>query len=176
MDLEQLILENRDQFDNIEPLDGHFERFGERLGLAEETRVTAPSRFSMLKVAAVILVIITGSVVVFDLATRSIRERFSSPTAAKLMPAEFNEAMQYYDARATAQLKEVHKLASSPEQAVIINEDAVRAMNILDEDTRELQKSLAENPNCERLQAAIIQNQQMKEGIVNNIVNTLNKH
>lgn len=176
MDLEKLIRENRDQFDNMEPLDGHFERFSERLGLEEETRITTPSRFGMLKVAAVILLIITGSVVVFDLATRSIRERFSSPVATTLMPAEFNEAVQYYDARATAQLKEVHKLANSPEQAVLINADALKEMNKLDEDTRELQKSLAENPNCERLQAAIIQNQQMKEGIVNNIVNTLNKH
>ena len=176
MDLEKLVHENRDQFDSMEPLDGHFERFSERLGLAEETRETVPSRFSMLKVAAVILVIITGSVVVFDLATRSIRERFSSPSTTKQIQAEFNEAVQYYDTRATAQLKEVHKLASSPEQAVIINEDAVRAMSRLDEDTRELQKSLAENPNNERLQAAIIQNQQMKEGIVNNFVNTLNKH
>jgi hypothetical protein len=176
MDLEKLIQENRDQFDSMEPLDGHFERFSERLGLSDEKIIAPSSRFSMLKVAAVILVIITGSVIVFDLATRSIREKFASTVAVKQMPEELSEAVQYYDARATAQLREVHKLANSPEQAVIINEDAVMAMNNLDEDTRELQQSLAENPNCERLQAAIIQNQQMKEGIVNNIVNTLNKH
>ena len=73
-------------------------------------------------------------------------------------------------------MKEVRKLASDPVQADLINGDALKEMQALDESTRDLQKSLAENPNCERLQAAVIQNQQMKEGIMNNIVSKLNKH
>jgi len=174
--LDKLIQENRDQFDGIEPLDGHFERFREKLGIAGQPAVTMPSRFSMLKVAAVILVIITGSILVFDMATRSIRERFSSARAGVEMTAEMTEAVQYYDARAMTQLKVVRKLANNPEQANLINDNATKEMQSLDENTRELQKSLAENPNFERIQAAIIQNQQMKEGIMNTIVSHLNKH
>jgi hypothetical protein len=49
-------------------------------------------------------------------------------------------------------------------------------MGALDAGTKELQRSLAENPNDERIQAAIIQNQQMKEGIMNTILSKLNKH
>ncbi len=174
--LDNLIHDNRDQFDAIEPLDGHFERFAEKMGFPEQTAVAVPSRFGLLKVAAIILVIITGSIAVFDLATRSIRERFSSDKAGVEMSDEFSEAIRYYDSRAMAQMKEVRKLASDPVQADLINGDALKEMQALDESTRDLQKSLAENPNCERLQAAVIQNQQMKEGIMNNIVSKLNKH
>jgi len=174
--LDKLILENRDQFDGTEPLDGHFERFRDKLGMAGQVEVTTPSRFSMLKVAAVILVIITGSIFVFDLATRTIRERFSYGKAGIEMTAEMTEAVQYYDARAMAQLKVVRELTNDPVRAGLINENALKEMQSLDDNTRELQKSLTENPNCERLQAAIIQNQQMKEGIMNTIVNQLNKH
>ncbi|MCX6281224.1 MAG: hypothetical protein NTU51_04620 [Bacteroidetes bacterium] len=174
--LDKLIEENRAEFDGIEPLDGHFERFRERLGTGDESGRTSFSRFSLLKVAAVILVIITGSIAVFDLATRSIREKFSAENSDVLLSPEFNDAIQYYDARALAQMKEVRKLTSDPLQADQINGDALKEMKALDESTSDLKKSLAENPNCERLQAAVIQNQQMKEGIMNNIVSKLNKH
>ena len=174
--LDNLIHENRDQFDGIEPLDGHFERFRERLGAAEQPFVARPSRFSLLKVAAIILVIITGSILVFDMATRSIRERFSSDRAGIEFSAEMAEAILYYDDRAMAQLKEVSKLTNDRAQADQINRDALKEMQSLDESTRELEKSLAENPNCERLRAAIIQNQQMKEGMMTNIISQLNKH
>lgn len=174
--LDKLIKENRDEFDSIEPLHGHFERFRERLGYYEQEEKSSPSRFGFLKIAAVILVIITGSVVVFDQATRSIRDRFSSEKPVTQLTSEMTEAVEYYDARAMAQMKEVNKLASDPVQANLINEEALKEMQSLDENTLELQKFLAENPNCERLQAAIIQNQQMKEGVMNNIVNQISKH
>jgi len=174
--LDKLIQENRDQFDGIEPLDGHFERFRERLGITEQTTARTLRRYSLLKVAAIILVFITGSVVVFDLATSSIRERFSSGKTGFEMTAEMTEAMQYYDARAMAQIDQVKKLTKDPVQALLINKNALKEIQALDESTTELQKSLAENPNDERLQAAVIQNQQMKEGVMNNIVNQLNKH
>ena len=146
--LEKLIQKNRDQFDGVEPLDGHLERFRERLGLDAQPAVPALSRFSLLKVAAVILIIITGSILVFDLATKSIRESFSSGKTSIGMTAEMNEAVQYYDARALAQLKEVRKLANDPLQADQINENAIKEMQSLDESTGELRKSLTENPNC----------------------------
>ena len=174
--LDKLIQEKRWEFDGVEPLDGHFERFRERLGIHEEYTAPVSTRFGMLRIAAVILIIITGSILVFDLATRSIRDRFSTGNTGIQVPSEMAEAMQYYDARAMAQLQEVRKLAGDPAQADRINKDALKEMQILDDNTRELQKSFAENPNSERLQAAIIQNQQMKEGIMNNIVNKLSKH
>ena len=92
--LDKLIHDNRDQFDATEPLDGHFERFAEKMGFPEQTAVAVPSRFGLLKVAAIILVIITGSIAVFDLATRSIRERFSSDKAGVEMSDEFSEAIR----------------------------------------------------------------------------------
>ncbi len=172
--LDKLIREHRDRFDDTEPLDGHFERFSEKLGGMEQ-RSSAPSRFGLLKVAAVILLVITGSLVVFDMATRSIRERFTASESGFGMTSEMTEAVQYYDAKAFAQLKEVNKLVNDQAEAGRINEDALKEIQALDENTRDLQKSLAENPNCERLQAAVIQNQQMKEGIMNTIVSHLKK-
>jgi hypothetical protein len=174
--LEKFIRENRDEFDTTEPLDGHFERFRERLGSAEENQATGISRFYFLKVAAIILLFITISVFVFDQAARSVRNRFSKETPAAQLPVEITEAMQYYDAKAISQLSQVRKLASDPVQADLINEDALKEMEALDAGTKDLQQSLAENPNNDRIQAAIIQNQQMKEGIMNTIISKLSKH
>lgn len=173
--LDKLIQENREEFDGIEPLDGHFERFREKLGYAVEEGNRSPSRFGLLKIAAIILVIITGSVLVFDQTARSLRDKIST-TEESRFTSEMAEAVQYYDSRALDRMKEVNKLAADPAQASKINEEALKEIQVLDENTKELQKSLAENPNCERLQAAIIQNQQMKEGVMNTIINQLGKH
>jgi hypothetical protein len=174
--LEKFIRENREQFDGTEPLDGHLGRFRERLGSVEEPLAIGTSRFHLLKVAAVILLIISVSVLVFDQGARFIRNRFSPETAATQLPGEISEAMQYYDAKAIAQLSQLRKLTSDPVQADLINEDALKEMEALDAGTRELQQSLAENPNNERIQAAMIQNQQMKEGVMNTIISKLSKH
>lgn len=174
--LEKMIRENREKFDSVEPLDGHFERFAERLGPAEEVTATRTMRFGLLKAAAVILILITGATLVFDLTTRSVRDRFFSPVAGTQLNPELAEAIQYYDTKANVRLKEARTLAADPAQAAMINETARKEMAELDENTRELEKSLAENPNCERLQSAILQNQQMKEDIMNTIVNKLTRN
>jgi hypothetical protein len=174
--LEKFISENRDEFDYIEPLDGHFERFQERLGNGEEKHSTGISRFYFLRVAAIILLFITISVLVFDQAVRSVRGRLSKETSGIQLPGDMAEAMQYYNSKAISQLSEIRKLSSDPVQADQINKDALDEMGALDAGTKELQQSLAENPDDERIQAAIIQNQQMKEGIMNTILSKLNKH
>lgn len=174
--LEEMIRENREQFDSMEPLDGHFERFSERLGYHMVKAETPVRRFYFLKVAAVILLMVTAGLTVYDLATGSLRNNLFQARQEGVMNSELREAISYYDSRTEARMKEISRLASNPAQAAQIKETALREISALDESTRELEKSLAENPGCERLQSAILQNQQMKEGIVNAIVSKLSRN
>jgi hypothetical protein len=168
--LDNLIRENREAFDTEEPDSGHFARFEARLEAASGQRPSAFNRFTMLKVAALILVLISVSVFIFDLATREIRERFTMAGSSSDLPLELREAMQYYNGQAELQLVKIRSLASNNEQAGELSKNALKEIASLDHTTGDLESELNANPGNEHIQAAIILNQQMKEGILNNIV------
>jgi hypothetical protein len=48
-------------------------------------------------------------------------------------------------------------------------------LNSLNANSAELQKALAENPGNERVQAAIIQNHQMKDKVMNQVVSQMKR-
>ncbi|MCK9423701.1 MAG: hypothetical protein M0Q38_14005 [Bacteroidales bacterium] len=172
-DLEKFIKDHREEFDTFEPSPDHFKKFETLLQQQPEVLQPGINRFMMLKIAALILVLITVSVFVFDLATKGIRDRLNNRNAGTELPLEVKEVVQYYDIQVAERFGQIQKLASSNEEARMLNSNAIREIQNLDVSTDELKKSLAENPNNERLLAALIQNQQMKEGIMNNIINKL---
>lgn len=172
-DLEKFIRDHREELDSSEPGPAHFKKFETLLQKQPIILHTGIHRSMMLKVAALILVMITVCVFVFDLATKGIRDRLMNQNAGTELPLEVKEAVQYYDMQVAERFGQLHKLASSSEEARILNSNAFREIQNLDVSTDELKRSLAENPNNERILAALIQNQQMKEGIMNNIINQL---
>ena len=172
-DLKKFIHDHRDEFDDMEPDPNHFNRFEERLSAMSSIRPVPVNRFQMLRIAALILVLISVSVFVFDLATREIRERFGAQTARLELPVDVKEAILYYDNQSAKQLAEISKLAGNNPAGRELSASAMKEIDKLDENTNELKGSLLQNPNNERLLAALIQNQQMKDGILSNIVSKL---
>ncbi|MEI6683078.1 MAG: hypothetical protein WCO44_10650 [Bacteroidota bacterium] len=167
--------EHRDEFDSSEPDPGHFRRFEERLGGQEPLKLPVINRTMMLKIAALILLMITVAVFVFDLGTREIRERFSAGSQANELPAEIRQAIEYYDIQTTKQLGTMNKLAANHMEPGVAGESAMNEIRNLDAATEELKTLLADNPGNEHILDAIIQNQQMKESVLTNIISQISQ-
>lgn len=173
--LEKFIREHQSEFDDAEPSTGHFERFTARMDVQPVTRSLGRNHSQMLKVAALIVILITGSVFVFDFATRELRERFASKQQGQELPLEIREAFQYYDNQTTTQLATLHKLVANRNDAGTLGVSTLKEIQSLDAVTDELKKSLAGNPGNEHILDAIIQNQQMKESMLNTIITQLSQ-
>lgn len=173
--LEQLIRDNREAFDAPEPDPGHFDRFEARLQAAELQRIKRDNRSGMLKVAALILLLISASVFVFDYATREIRQRMMATAGADEFPLEMHEAMFYYNTRTEQQLGKLNKMAANQTEAANIRNSALQEIAKLDRCTGDLKSELQRNPGNEKIQEAILLNQQMKEEVVTNIVTQISQ-
>lgn len=173
--LEKYFIENREKFDDAEPLTGHFSRFEEKY----DERFNRPSlmqnRSILLKIAAGILVLLTVSVFIFDFAADRFNKTMIGENAGTGLPSEIRDVVRYYDDASANRLGEIHKLACCGQNTENIYSDASVELKNLDMNTDELTKSLKENPNDERIQAALIQNQQMKEKLVETVITQMNK-
>jgi len=174
-DLEKYIRNHRAEFDDAEPDPGHFRRFEERVHLRGVKSINPFNRPFLLKIAALILLLITVSVLVFDLTTRGILNRWNNAQASVEFPQEVKEVIMYYDNQATQQLLEISRLAGSTEEAKKLTTQAMKDVSTLDDNTGELKRAFSENTNQERILTAIIQNQQMKENILTTVITQLNQ-
>jgi hypothetical protein len=173
--LDKFIIENRELFDDAEPLEGHFSRFEEKLDRQLHAGSTFTfSRNYFLKIAAGLLVLMTVSVYIFDFAAHRVSKSLNSQNKS-WGSSEMQDAINYYDDAASMKLGQINKLACCGQDAGKIYSMAKSEMNSLNANAAELQKTLSENPGNERIQAAIIQNHQMKEKVMNEMVEEMKK-
>jgi hypothetical protein len=173
--LEKFITENLESFDDAEPLAGHFSRFEEKLDQQQAHSGVAFGKNFFLKIAAGLLILMTVSVYIFDFAAKQVSKNLSGEGKSALVPAEMQDAINYYDEAASAKLGQINKLACCGQDIRKIYSMADNEMKTLNANSTELQKSLSENPGNERIQAAIIQNSQMKEKVMNQLVNQMKR-
>ena len=175
-ELEKFIRDHHDEFDTFEPDQGHFQRFEERMNdLEQVVPFQRVNHTNFLKVAAIILVLISVSVAVFDLATRGIRDRIFAQKPDQELPSEIREAIQYYGNRADLKMADLNRLAASQSDGGKLSAAALRELSDLDASTNELKKALGDNPGNERILDAMIRNQQMKEVIIGTMIHQLSK-
>ena len=173
--LEQYIRDHRDEFDADEPDEGHFAAFRDRLAF-EPQAAHAPFRSTaMLRVAAVVLLMITVSVAVFEFGARYIGNTLSARSEEKELPDEVREAMQYYDNRASAGIAEIRQLAAGHSGIGADGKEALREIGSLDASTAELKLALADDPGNEKITDAILRNQQMKDAILTHVITRLSQ-
>ncbi|MGA2824442.1 MAG: hypothetical protein ABSE72_13075 [Bacteroidales bacterium] len=171
--LEKFITENRESFDDAEPLAGHFSRFEEKLDQQKDHSGIAIDKNFFLKIAAGLLILLTVSVYIFDFAANRISKNLSGEQRSALAPGEIQDAINYYDDAVSSKLGQINKLACCGQDTRKIYSMASDEIKTLNANSAELQKTLSENPGNERIQAAIIQNQQMKEKVINQVVGKL---
>jgi hypothetical protein len=173
--LEKFIVENRGLFDDAEPMEGHFNRFREKLEQEPVPERFAYNRMFFLKIAAGVLVLLTVSVFIFDFAAGRLSDKFTGAQIGVAIPAEMQDAINYYDNSASSKLRQIDKLACCGQDTRKIRSMAGNELKNLDSDAAELQKALSENPGNERLQAAIIRNYQMKDEVMDQVVKQMKR-
>lgn len=173
--LEKFITKNRESFDDAEPLTGHFSRFEEKLDQQQSHSGFAIDKNFLLKIAAGLLILLTVSVYIFDFAANRLSKNLSGESRSAIISTEMQDAINYYDDAASTKLGQIDKLACCGQDTRKVHSMANNEMNSLNANSAELQKALSENPGNERIQAAIIQNHQMKEKVMNQVVNQMKR-
>lgn len=171
---EKYFQEHRDEFDDQEPSSGHFQRFEEKYNDAFGEPPVSINRSLLLKIAAGILILLTVSVFLFDFSFHRLRNMYNEHAGTQV-PSEIQQAEQYYMNSASDRIGQISKLACCGQDTKMISADASESVRDLDNNDAELKKAMAENPNNERIQAAFIQNQQMKKTIVDNVIRQMNR-
>jgi hypothetical protein len=164
--LEDFIKENKDMFMDIEPNDGHFERFGERLKMEHRrTRVRFLTRIG--SIAAIGLVLIASSIFVFD--------RFFDREPAMLNLGDVNPQMQKVEYYYTSQIDELTIGLDSLSADAQANIRSMIANELAEMDSIhvELQKKLGVNPGDERVVNAMITYYQTKLVMMKSFLNQL---
>jgi len=166
--LEKYIRSNRDSFDEKEPLEGHFERFQQKL----ETRKPARrvNLFMVAAAAAIAGLILTGTLgILYN--NVSISNLKQKDLSYNVISPEFTEIENYYN----VQIKEKHHQIStlSKKSSPEVEKEVKKAIYDMDLGYYLLKKELLSNPNQERVVSAMIQQYQFRVDMLDQILNTL---
>jgi hypothetical protein len=166
--IEDLIRNNKDLFEDAEPSTGHMERFNRKL---EQRFQAAPVKRSivpyLLRAAVVTLLITLSSLWTWD---HFLRPGASRMTLGQVSP-QYKEVENYYVHQVNLMEGEIVNvdLKSSPEQKKLL----MKEMKSMDSTYVSLQKELKANPNDERIITAMIEHYQTKLEVMTYIVNQL---
>jgi hypothetical protein len=166
--IDDVIRNNRDFFEEAEPSNGHFERFNRKLEI--RFRISTVKRSIvpyLLKAAVVTLLVTLSSLYTWD---HFIRPGSSRMTLGQVSP-QYKEVENYYIHQVNLMEGEIINidLKNNPDQkAMLMNE-----MRSMDSVYVSLQKELKANPDDERIINAMIEHYQTKLEVMTYIVNQL---
>lgn len=173
--LEKKILENQDFFDDQIPPLGHKNRFIEKL---DNRPVEVPVTFKwwgIARVAAVILVFVSASVVLFRYSFSDLSGAVVKEVTRISISGEIEEVFAYYDAITSTNIKKIDQLALNDQEAQRVKAIAGKQLENLDANLAAIEKEYAKNPDNQMLKAAMVNNKRMKAEIVDNIVKQLDE-
>lgn len=166
--IEDIIRNNKDYFEDAEPSDGHFERFNRKLEIL--FKANAPKRSIvpyLLRAAVVTLLITLSSLWTWD---HFIRPGSSRMTLSEVSP-QYKEVENYYIHQVNMMEGEIINvdMKNNPAQ----KEALLKEMESMDSVYVSLQKELKANPNDERIINAMIEHYQTKLDVMTYIVSQL---
>ncbi len=169
--LENLIRNKRQEFDQAEPSEGHFERFLMKLPDFNHPRKTVFRMKTLLRVAAVILIIVAVSFSVnyFNLLPDAL---VKGSTAGEL-PPELKDVEVYYTSLTGEKLQQIDELATSREEADRIRKQAMQEVSELKNSNTELQQEYVASGKNERVLDAIVNNYRIISNLLDHIINEL---
>ena len=166
--IDEIIRNNRDLFEDMEPSDGHLERFNRKLELRFHTISVKRSIVPYLLKAAVVTILITlSSLWTWEHFIRSDRNRMALGDVS----AQYKEVENYYIHQVNLMESEIINvdLKNNPQQKEVL----LKEMESMDSVYVQLQKELKVNPNDERIINAMIEHYQTKLEVITFIVNQL---
>jgi hypothetical protein len=166
--IEEIFKNNRGEFDDREPSDGHFERFSfklaTRLHAGRAKRSILPY---LLKAAVVTLLVTLSSLWTFD---HFVRPNLKTKMTLSEVSPEYREVESYYVQQVNFMENEFTALdLSNPEQKEVL----MKEMASMDSVYTELQKELRANPNDQRIIDAMIKHYQTKIEVMSYILEQL---
>jgi len=166
--IDEIIRDNKDFFEDAEPSDGHFERFNRKLELRFQSQAVKRSIVPYLLRAAVVTLLVTlSSLWTWD---HFIRPGSTRMTLGEVSP-QYKEVENYYIHQVNLMESEIGtvEITSNPEQKEML----IKEMRTMDSTYVSLQKELKANPNDERIINAMIEHYQTKVEVMSYIVNQL---
>jgi hypothetical protein len=166
--IDDIIRNNKDIFDGLEPMDGHLERFTwkleKRLHSGTLRRSIVPY---LLKAAVVTLLVTLSSLWTWDHFIRSDRDRMALGDVSP----QYREVENYYVHQVNMVEGELYNvdLKNNPEQKEML----MKEMKSMDSAYVQLQRELKANPNDERIINAMIEHYQTKLDVMTYIVSQL---
>ena len=164
-DLEKILRDHKDQFDDYEPQDGHFENFLEKLN-HQKKRNIFESIPNFLKVAVIITFVIFSGLVGYQ-----IRNMQGNHLGLGAISPEYKEVEAFYTANINNQLgmlKQLGNFDKKQHQSILSEE-----LKDMDERYSQLKKELKLHPDDDRIIQAMIEYYQVKTSILNRIIEQL---
>lgn len=168
-ELKNFVDKNRSMFDNLEPENGHFERFLKKMQVEDIKPKSKIVRFrpvQLIKAASVCLLIALSSLYVKE-------HFFDKKEPIIYMSAEQSEAQQFYITQVNQKVNTIEDLSR-----VMNDEDKIQLKNELDEMDKtinDLMEQLKLTPDDPRLIEALLKHYKTKVNILNSIIKNLNQ-
>ena len=166
--IENIIRKNKAVFEDREPMDGHFDRFGWKLEKRLHSQTKRKSIVPYLLRAAVVTLLVTlSSLWAWD---NFIRSEKGMMALGDVSP-QYKEVENYYVHQVSLMEGELLNLdfSTNPEQKIMLENE----MKSMDSVYVQLQVELKANPNDERIINAMIEHYQTKVDILNYILGQL---
>lgn len=175
--IDDIILENIDELNDNEPMEGHFARFEAKLNAQNKKKKKITFDVVWKVAAAVIFVLLAGNqtYIYFSPNGQGILSQKNAAPIISLASVsnEYQEVEFYYTSAINSGLDQWNKL----NEAGLISEDEQSMMNeeLTEFDTlyKNLQEDLQANPNDDRVINAMLEYYQAKLSVINIIVDKL---
>jgi hypothetical protein len=166
--LEKIIQSNREQFNDREPHDGHFDRFQQKLEQYHRQKRSFPWT-ALLKAAAIAVLVVLSGLWVYD-NTRPAET--SQKLALEKVSPEVKEAHIYYTSLMQRKYERIRQFDFKNEEQ---KEMLLQELKEMDSIYSNIRDDLRANPNDPRVVSALIRHYQMKLEVMNQILNQLEK-
>ena len=173
--LEKKILENNDFFDDQQLPDGHKNRFINRLDKIELEEVKSERLPTILRIAAVLLILVAGYFVLRNITLGDIGNAVLDGVTEISLTPEIENVFAYYDAISNQKVDKINTVAPNDSEAERVKQIAQRQLQSLDANLAKIEKEYVKNPNNQKLKAALVNNKRKKAEILDNILKQLDE-
>jgi hypothetical protein len=166
--LKKYIRKNRDSFEEKEPLEGHFDRFRQKLEARKPARKV--NLFMVAAAAAIAGLVLTGTLgILYN--SSSWNPKNQNGISLSVVSPELKEVEDYYQSQISSKYNQIKSLkeVATPEVETEVN----KAITDMDNGYNVLKKDLSDSPKSERIVSAMIQQYQLRIEMLDQILNTL---
>lgn len=161
--LDKLFNDQKEEFDD-EPMEGHFQRFEEKLNKYHSQKNQIKPLWPFLKIASLVIIVLLSANLFVHLVPEK-KEKKNQEFAN----SEMDETARFYTTRIKSGLSQLKQMADrgvgSTDELIQVKKE----MEEMDRLHKDLQKEYSENPNDERVVNAMIEYYQTKLNIINTI-------